>query len=107
MPLTTFPNPTNITNVTGLFGYSNQVTGNLFMPIMLITLWLIFFVTLKSWRNEAAFGASTFTIMLITILLRIITWNGVPLVNDTVVVIMILCFLAAFFMVAFNKEGYG
>lgn len=107
MPIVTYPIPENITGVGSAFGYTNSITGQLFVPIMLFVFWFILFITLKQWRTEAALGASTFITMMITMMLRVITFSGQPLISDGGVLIMILAFIASFFLVVFSNEKYG
>ena len=102
MPITTYPDPTNATNVVTTMQYANQVTGQAFMPVIVFTVWLVLFITLKAWRTEAALSSSLFATMMITILLR--TAN---LVTDVVLVVVVIAFLASFFMTVLSREEGG
>jgi len=95
-----FANPTNVTSAVGLFQYGNDVTNQMFMPAMLFVIWIILFVALKTtWRTEAALGSSTFSIMIVTIILSI-----AGLVTDTAVIVTVVAFLASMFLLVFEKD---
>jgi multisubunit Na+/H+ antiporter MnhF subunit len=107
MPITTYANPENVTNFTSVMGYSNQVTGNIFVPVILFTFWFVLFITLKQWKNEAAFASSTFVTMLIAMFLRVMTFNGQPLISDGMVVIVLLGFMASLVFVILDRDKMG
>ena len=100
MPITTFPDPTNITSAVSTFQYANSITDTFFMPAIIFTVWIVLFMTLKVGRTEAAFGASLYITMIITILAR-----GAGLVSDAAVVTVILAFLASVFFVMFRGDA--
>jgi hypothetical protein len=102
MPLTTYIDPENVTSVVSSFDYANTVTGAAFTPAIIFVVWLILFITLKQWRTEAALTSSLFITMMITVLLRM-----TGLVTDTIMVVVIVAFLASIFMVVLGKEEYN
>lgn len=102
MGITTYANPDNATSVVTTIQYTNSITSEAFMPVMIFVIWLVLFITLKQWRTEAALSSSLFATMIMTIILR-----TAGLVTDTLLVISIVAFLAAFFMVIMSKEEYG
>ena len=90
MPVT-FPNPTDVNSVVSLFSYNNSITNGLFMTLILLTIWVVLFMTLKmNWRTEAALGASSSVTVVLAILLR-----GASLVTDGVVIVSILIFVGS------------
>jgi hypothetical protein len=96
--MATFPNPENVSDTIGLFQYGNTVTGELFMPIILIVIWFILYIALKEWGPESAMSSSLFIIMILAIVMR-----AGALVTDLVVTVAIIAFLAAAAWAIFKK----
>ena len=94
-----FGNPENFTGASSLFEYNNSVTGNLFMPIMLLVIWIILFFVMKSWQTEAAMGASTFVVLLLSIILKMAN-----LIPDWTMAAVFIGFIAVVFIMVFSKE---
>ena len=63
----------NFTRFYGMFQYANDITNDAYGWIIVLTLFVIMFVSLKArYDTKRAFGASSFMIALLTIMLRII-----------------------------------
>ena len=84
----TYPNPVNLTGISGLFKYADQVTDNYFVPSMLISLWLVVFVYIQLNRNDwkGSSMAAGFITTITAILLRVLEIST----NDKYVLIAIV-----------------
>jgi len=64
--------PTNITSLSDLAVWTNNVTGGIFWPMALFGFFCILFFSFKQYPTEKAFAASSFITMIIAIMLGII-----------------------------------
>src|SRR3972149_7315092 len=65
-----FANPTNITDAVGVFSYGNSVTDGIFIPSILLVIFVVLFISMKNWSTEIAMSSSTFIIMILAVLFR-------------------------------------
>jgi hypothetical protein len=75
-------------NITGFYEgmkYANSVTENWFSPFILISLWIIMFMTMRRWGETKSFAASSFITFIISGILR-----AMSLVSDMWVLIFLL-----------------
>jgi hypothetical protein len=76
----------NFTRFYGMFQHANDITGNAYGWMVVLVLFTIMFVSLKArYDTKRAFGASSFMIAILTIMLRII-----GIVTDKVAFITII-----------------
>jgi amino acid transporter len=68
----TYAYPTNVSSLVGIAIWTNQVTQNLFWPLILFALFCILFFSFMNYGATRAFGASSFITMIISILMGII-----------------------------------
>ena len=94
-----FANPTNITDAVGVFSYGNSVTDGIFIPSILLVIFVVLFISMKNWSTEIAMSSSTFIIMILAVLFR-----AVDLVPDWVVIITMLA-VAGSGIILFFKKG--
>ena len=94
-----FANPTNITDAVGVFSYGNSVTDGIFIPSILLVIFVVLFISMKNWSTEIAMSSSTFIIMILAVLFR-----AVDLVPDWGVIITMLA-VAGSGIILFFKKG--
>ena len=56
----TYPLPTNVTRIEHLLSYANGVTDSFFGTMMLITIFVIAFVSMKYYKTNLAFAGASF-----------------------------------------------
>ena len=81
MALHPYPAAENVTNFNTLATYVNTVTGNGFFTLIVIGIWVIIFVALKSYETAKAGAAASFT----TTVLATLFW-AIGLISYRVIV---------------------
>lgn len=88
----TYPMPV-ITNLTSLVLYANTITSNLFMPAMLLIIFIIALFAMIRWGTENSILTATFITTVIAILMR----AGGFIADWVVVTLIIILAVVAFF----------
>jgi hypothetical protein len=65
-------NVTNQNNMVGIYQVANQITGGWFGILILVAIWIIAFIALKSYRTNAAFSAASFLAAVCSIFLTLL-----------------------------------
>ena len=78
-----FPDPT-FSGLVELIGYANLVTEQLFVPVALISLWIICFLFLinRGYDMPECATAASFITIWPAVFFRLTTYQGAPLIND-------------------------
>jgi len=85
MTFVKFTEPQNLTNFYTMLKYGNEVTNNWLGTLIVVTVGLITFISLKNYSTEKAFAAMTFVILIVAVLLR-----PLDLITDFVFYIVIV-----------------
>ena len=94
----------NITSMTDTFSWINSTTDNFFFPGLIIAVFIIMLVKLMGKTDDVgkAFAASSFTCMILTILLRVTN-----LVNNMFMVIFIILTAISAVWMHMENSTYG
>ena len=92
-------NWTNITSPTDLFNYANIVTNNWFGLMLIISIFIILFISFKSYETEKAFSATTFISTIIALLLSLM-----GILSPEYVIIMIVLTAISVILLFFRPE---
>ncbi|MEM5853887.1 MAG: hypothetical protein QW228_05960 [Candidatus Aenigmatarchaeota archaeon] len=84
-----YPNP-NFSEISDIFGFSNYVTNGLFSLFSLLAIWFIAFAFFKRYETKVAIAGSTALTFLLSIPLVFIKYNGVPLVDPSFVLVLLI-----------------
>jgi len=98
MPLnttwTTYATP-NVTGFYDMLTYGNSVTGNYFGLGLVLSLFMIFFITFRRFGNDVAFTSSSFISFILSVLLR-----ATGLLGDIWVIVFIIMSAVSVFIMA-------
>ena len=99
-----YPYPSNMTGVFDLASWANIVTGGWFWTFILFALFVILFMSLKIYSTERAFGASSFIISIIAIMLY-----SIGLLKNSLILIVAIVIGAGGLVAlwATNHKEYG
>jgi len=81
----TYAYPSNITGISDLALWTNNVTGGWFWSMILMGLFVILFMSFKSYSTERAFATSSFVCMIIGIMMGVM-----GLISSYVVVLLMV-----------------
>ena len=93
----------NVTGVFGLVQWCNSVTNDWFIPLILIGLYVILFISFMGYSTPRAFGASSFICALIAVLFGMIGLLGFKFVTGFI----ILGAIGLIVLYASNHKEYG
>jgi len=93
-----FPQP-NITRPYELITYSNTVTDGMFGVIILLCLFIVIFMSLKTYKTSAAMGAACFITTLLAIMLRLM-----GALSDTILFVCIFATLGSLSFLIFENR---
>ena len=93
-----YPQP-NITDVPSLFSYANIVTDNWFWSIMLLTIYIIVYMTLSTRTpSKQAFAVTGFFIGIIAAFMFV-----TGLINEIILIISIVAAIGGFILLMFDR----
>lgn len=89
----------NVTDITELLKYSNDLSGNLYIPLFLVAMWIIVFAASQNAGNVKSFSmASIFTFTLS------IFFVGLGLINSQLIVIPLFLVAVSGFLIWKERE---
>lgn len=93
----TFPIP-NITGYTSFLTYSNEITNNMFGPILLLIIFMVSFIATSRNGTSPAFSFACFITTLSSIFLAIMSIVS----PEVIVLLVLLTAISAFFLYKFG-----
>ena len=98
MAWTTFAEP-NITNMTGMLTYANDVTNDYFGVMIPFGIFLVSFIAMNNYPTEKSLLASGFISTVLSILLRLL-----GIVPDWIIITQVILLFAG--IIFFGKKPY-
>jgi len=94
--------PENMTGIIGFLQYVNSMTGGFLGLGFLIIIFMVSFLSTKSFTYERAFGFSAFLTMVSAVLLRFMS-----LINDTILAIFVVILVVAIIFLMKERSSEG
>ena len=95
-----YPLPTNVTGFDNVFQYANTVTNDTFGIIMVLTIVVIAFITMKNQSTKYAFmGASAFGIVAAGV------FHLIDIVSGTFLLFFVVSVVTVYFMIWFGGDN--
>lgn len=93
-----YPQP-NVTDVPSLFSYANIVTDNWFWPLMLLTIYMIVYITLSTRTvSKQAFAVTSFFVGIIAAFMFV-----AGLIGELPLIITIVAAIGGFILLMFDQ----
>ena len=92
-----FEPPQNTTSFIGMLSYFNSLTdvgqGGMFWTVMLVVFAGVLFMMMRAYSPERAFGITSISVLIISILFRALSW-----INDYTIAVIVILAIFGFYL---------